>query len=206
MKTPIAADEVESTRSERFLAVALTAFLLVGTVWFYVKVADWWPLYMDWDQCNNGELPCEIPGHEAIQIGIRLGFILVLCLIGFWVLYRLRRSGSRFLPLGFALAATGVIMALVFAFHYTFEYADFGPLILSLFGAAATVGVFVAVQRLLAKRIPAMRVRKGDCPYCGYPVRGQHCEGCGRETIAPCATCEADRRVGSLHCVACGAD
>ena len=201
MKTPVAADEVESTRSERFLAVALTAFLLVGTVWFYVKVAGWWPLYRD-----NCVEQCEIAGHEATQIGVRLGFVIALCLVGFWAFYRLRRSGSRFLPLGFSLAATGVVMALVFAFHYTFEYADFGPLILSLFGAAATVGVFVAVQRLLAKRIPAMRVRKGDCPYCGYPVRGNHCEGCGRETMAPCTTCEADRRVGSLHCVACGAD
>lgn len=206
MTSSVTPDEVESTRTERFLAIALTAFLLVGTIWFYAKVEDWWPRYRDTEACIDRLDACEVPGHEAIQIGVRLGFIILLCLIGFWVLYRLRRSGSRFLPLGFALAATGVIMALVFAFHYTFEYADFGPLILSLIGAAATVAVFVAVQRLLAKRIPAMRVRKGDCPYCGYPVRGKHCEGCGRETIAPCATCEADRRVGSLHCVACGAD
>ncbi|MGH3351168.1 MAG: hypothetical protein ACRDPS_10935 [Nocardioides sp.] len=206
MRTPIATDEVESTRTERFLAVALTAFLLVGTVWFYVKVEDWWQLYSRTGDCRGSLESCKIPGNEAIQIGVRIGFVLVLCLLGFWTLYRLRRSGSRFLPLGFAFAATGVIMVLVFALDYTFEYADFGPLVLSLLGAAATVAVFIAVQRLLAKRIPAMRVRKGDCPYCGYPVRGKHCEGCGRETIAPCSTCEADRRVGSLHCVACGAD
>ena len=29
--------------------------------------------------------------------------------------------------------------------------------------------------------VPQWRVRKGECPFCGYPVReNEHCEGCGR--------------------------
>jgi hypothetical protein len=49
-------------------------------------------------------------------------------------------------------------------------------------------------------------VRKAECPFCGYPVRGNdHCEGCGRDVIASCARCEQPRRVGSAFCGACGA-
>jgi hypothetical protein len=69
-----------------------------------------------------------------------------------------------------------------------------------------TLLAFVGLQRYLARRIPHRRVRKGECPFCGYPVRGnEHCESCGREVIAPCAKCNEPRRVGSLHCGACGA-
>ena len=55
--------------------------------------------------------------------------------------------------------------------------------------------------------IKIRRVRKGECPFCGYPVRagGTHCEGCGREVIGDCATCGNERRVGTAHCAACGA-
>jgi hypothetical protein len=65
----------------------------------------------------------------------------------------------------------------------------------------------VGLERYLARRAPRRRVRRGQCPYCAYPVRdgGTHCEGCGRATVAACATCSADRRVGTAHCAACGA-
>jgi hypothetical protein len=69
-----------------------------------------------------------------------------------------------------------------------------------------TLLAFVALQRYLARRIPQSRVRKRECPFCGYPVReNQRCEGCGREVVASCAKCGSDRRVGTLHCGACGA-
>jgi hypothetical protein len=78
--------------------------------------------------------------------------------------------------------------------------------VLSLFGIALTLLAFVALQRYLARRLPLRRVRKRECPFCGYPVRGnRRCEGCGREVVAGCAACGADRRVGVLHCGACGA-
>ena len=41
MTTRVDIEEIESTRSERFLAVVLLAFLLIGTIWFYVKIDDW---------------------------------------------------------------------------------------------------------------------------------------------------------------------
>ena len=64
---------------------------------------------------------------------------------------------------------------------------------------------FVALQRYLAGRVPLRRVRKRECPFCGFPVgENEHCEGCGREVVAECATCSQPRRVGTLHCGACG--
>lgn len=36
-------EDIESTRSEKLLAVVLAAFLLMGSVWFYVKVDTWVP-------------------------------------------------------------------------------------------------------------------------------------------------------------------
>jgi hypothetical protein len=78
--------------------------------------------------------------------------------------------------------------------------------VLSLVGIVLTLLAFVALQRYLAKRIPGRRVRRRECPFCGYPVRDNtHCEGCGRDVLAPCARCDQPRRVGASHCGACGA-
>jgi hypothetical protein len=129
--------------------------------------------------------------------------------IGYWLLARLRRRGSRYFMVAVAVVAYAAILALVFAADYITDYVDpleLGPLVLSLFGIAATLLAFMALQRYLARQLPLRRVRKRECPFCGYPVRGTtHCEGCGRASVAECSTCGADRRVGVLHCGACGA-
>jgi hypothetical protein len=128
---------------------------------------------------------------------------------GYWLLARLRRRGSRYFIVGIAIVAYAAILALVFAADYITDYVDpleLGPLVLSLFGIAATLLAFMVLQRYLARRLPLRRVRKRECPFCGYPVRGTtHCEGCGRASVASCSTCGAHRRVGVLHCGACGA-
>jgi hypothetical protein len=79
--------------------------------------------------------------------------------------------------------------------------------VLSLFGIVATIVAFAVLQRHLARRIPIRRVRKSECPFCGYPVTagGVHCEGCGREVVGACSACGSGRRVGTAHCAACGA-
>jgi hypothetical protein len=83
---------------------------------------------------------------------------------------------------------------------------DVGPLVLSLAGIGLTVAAFVALQRYLATRIPQRRVRRGECPFCGYSVRGgAHCEGCGRQVVGRCPSCSGSRRVGAPHCGVCGA-
>lgn len=288
-------EDIESTKSEKFLAVILLVFLLIGTIWFYVKVEDWVPgghdftpsaaerqaqrnqekawavesaasealrrdraelslakndfdiavakgVGMDEAEADYNAAEADFrssqrrvaeararaaeaekavqkfdrarmkrshAGHDWGVAGVRLAFIVGWVLISLRWVSSLRRRQSRFLPLGFAAVGAGVVTAVVYGTDYITDYIDpldLGPIVLSAVGAAATIGAFVGLQRWLARRIPGRRVRNGECPFCGHPVRGEapHCEGCGREVIAPCASCSQPRRVGSPHCTACG--
>ncbi len=298
--TSVEIEEIQSTSSEKLLAVVLTVFLLIGAVWTYVKIDDYardaigdpappsaadraavdrleqaqaqlgraerarrrafetltvrreqYRTALDADQPAAGlerrfrfaqseydatvraeqrareEVNAARPAaeeaserqrerydavnrkRELLAFGVRLVLIAALIVLGYWLLARLRRRGSRYLLLASALVGTAAVMALVFAGDYVTDYVDpldLGPLVLSVFGAAATVAAFVGLQRYVARRIPVRRVRKGECPFCGFPVRGSgpHCENCGREVVAACAACEAPRRVGTPHCATCG--
>jgi flagellar biogenesis protein FliO len=147
--------------------------------------------------------------RELLAFVFRLAFVLASIVFGYWLLARLRRRASRYYAVGLAFVAYAAVLGFAMAVDYLtdyFEPLDFGPLVISLFGIALTLLAFVGLQRYLARRIPHRRVRKGECPFCGYPVRGnEHCERCGREVIAPCAKCSEPRRVGTLHCGVCGA-
>ena len=147
--------------------------------------------------------------HELLTFVFRLLFVLAGIAFGYWLLARLRRRGSRYYAVGIAVVAYSVLLAFVMAVDYLtdyFEPLELGPLVLSLFGIVLTLLAFVGLQRYLARRVPHRRLRKGECPFCGYPVRGsEHCEGCGRQVIAPCAACNGPRRVGTRYCAACGA-
>jgi len=138
---------------------------------------------------------------------LRLAFVLVALVVSFFVFSRLRRS--RYLALASALIAAATILAFVMSIDYVTDYVswrDVGPLVLSAAGAALTLLSFWGLQRYLAQRIPRRRVRKSECPFCGYPVRsaGTHCEGCGRDVVGECAKCSAPRRVGTAFCATCG--
>lgn len=298
--TRVDIEEIESTRSEKFLAVVLMAFLLIGTVWFYAKVPDWTGAHPNYEQ-TPAQIQLEKQREDAdarnqqdhdrlvraqsdvaiakdqfdiavakgrdstaaetayaqaqtalraaqaaaassdtevrelsrkslaadrtaargpsdaklwLVAGIRLAFIVGWLLASLRLLSELRRRQSRLLPLGFAAIGAGVITAVVFGVDYITDYIDpmdLGPIVLSAIGALATVAAFVGLQRYLAGRIPGRRVRRGECPFCGFPVREDallagrdHCEGCGRDVVARCASCAAPRRVGTPHCATCG--
>ena len=138
----------------------------------------------------------------------RFVLVLVSLGVGYWLLARLRRRNSRYLPLAAGALAYATILALVLAVDYLTDYwdpSDLGLLVLAAIGVAATIVSYWVLQRYIARRMPGRRVKRGQCPFCGFPVRGDHCEGCGRDVIAPCSRCEAPRRVGAAHCAACGA-
>jgi hypothetical protein len=148
--------------------------------------------------------------HRQALLGFVVRLLLVVAVLGcgYFLLGALRRRGSRFLPLGLAWVAFAAVLALVMAGDYVTDYVDpldLGPLVLALVGIAFTLAAFTALQAYLRRRLPIKRVRKGECPFCGYPARsGGHCEGCGREVVGECASCARPRRVGTLHCGACG--
>jgi hypothetical protein len=142
------------------------------------------------------------------SFGLRLLLVLAALAGAYALLGRLRAKGSRYLPLGLAAVGFAAILVLVMAGDYVTDYVDpleFGPLVLAAVGAGLTLLAFAALQRYLEKRIPIRRARKGECPFCGFPGRREpHCEGCGRAIVAECGTCAEPRRVGVLHCGACG--
>jgi hypothetical protein len=157
----------------------------------------------------GGEAADDRRQSELLTFALRLAFLLATLGFAYWLLIRLRRSGSRYLPVAFALVASAAVLSIVLAGDYVTDYIDveeLGPLVLSLAGIALTLGAFWWLQRYLARRLPLRRVRRGECPFCGYPARGgEHCEGCGRTVVAACASCQSPRRVGALHCGGCGA-
>lgn len=146
--------------------------------------------------------------HDRIVFLLRL-VLLVLMLGGAYrLLGRLRSRHSRYVPAALAWIGATAVLAGVMAVDYTDSYIEFdevGPMAISIVGIALTLAAFVALQRFLAKRVPARRVRRSECPFCGFPVRDKpHCEGCGRAVIASCASCQKDRRVGTPRCGYCG--
>jgi hypothetical protein len=301
MSTHVDVEEIQTTRSEKLLAVVLAIFLLIGGVWTYQRIDDEVrdavgvghvePSAQDrvaLDRLNDAERQLIIANQEeaaarqnlelrreayrtaldagrsapalereyqdaqtrfnraqrgvaeaqanveaarpaARRAGERvaaeserredrralltflLRFVLVAgsLAVGYWLLARLRRRGSRYFVVAAAIVGYAAVLAVVLASDYLTDYfdpLDLGPFVLALFGIALTLLAFVALQRYLARRLPARRVRKRECPFCGYPARdNRRCEGCGREVVANCAACGSDRRVGVLHCGACGA-
>jgi hypothetical protein len=146
--------------------------------------------------------------HERIVFLLRLVLLFGMLAGSYRLLIRLRSRNSRYLPAALALIGATAVLAITMAGDYTGSYLDFaevGPLAISIAGIALTLTAFVALQRFLAKRVPARRVRRGECAFCGFPQRGTpHCEGCGRAAIASCSSCQRDRRVSTPRCGFCG--
>ena len=140
---------------------------------------------------------------------IRLGLVLLSIGFAYWLVAHMRRRRTRWFPFAGSAVGFATIFAFVLAADYITDYFDpfqWGIAIVALIGIAATLLAYLALQRYLLRRVPQRRVRRRECPFCGYPVgTNTHCEGCGREVVAPCMNCEAPRRVGTSHCGACGA-
>ena len=156
----------------------------------------------------SGEVEKRFEYEALVVFLLRALFGAAMLVAGILLLGRLRRRGSRYLPVAFALIGTATILLFVLASDYVTDYVDpldLGPLVLSLFGIAVTLAAFWWLQRYLARRLPSRRVRRSECPFCGYPTgRGAHCEGCGRGVLAGCTACGRERRVGTHHCAVCG--
>ena len=295
MSTRVDIEEIESTKSEKLLAVVLAIFLLIGGIWTYQKIDDYvrdaiasGPVELDpadraaLDRLAGVEAQLR-EAHKAERLArdrlevsreayrtaldagrsapelereyraaqtafeeaqaerdetaaaveaarpaaneaqreesrrfrvredrrtvyaflFRLLFVLAFVAAAYALLTGLRKRGSRYFTLALAVVAGAAVLALVMAADYITDYVDpldLGPLLLSLFGVALTLVAFAALQRYLARRVPIRRVRRHECPFCGYPVRdNEHCEGCGRQVLGDCTNCAQARRVGALH-------
>jgi hypothetical protein len=143
---------------------------------------------------------------ERLTFFLRLAFALAVLGAAYGVLHALR--GSRDFTLGIAAVGAAAILTLVFAADYIEDYVewrDTGPVVLSVAGIALTLASFWGLQRYLQRHIPLRRVRKSECPFCGFPAAGNtSCEGCGRTVAGSCSHCGERRRVGVLFCGSCG--
>jgi hypothetical protein len=157
----------------------------------------------------EAKIDTAVDRQERDSFLLRLGLVVSSILFAYWLLGDLRRRRTRWFVLSGSVVACATILALVLATDYITDYLDplqWGVAVLAVFGIAATLVAYLLLQRYLIRRVPQRRVRRRECPFCGYPVvSSTHCEGCGREVVAPCASCDAPRRVGTLHCGACGA-
>jgi hypothetical protein len=146
--------------------------------------------------------------HDRTVLLLRLALILGMAASAIVVLGILRSRRSRYLPLAIAWLGAFALLGVGLAADYSWgefqDISDLGPLLLAIAGTAITFAGFVALQRYLSRRLPIRRVRKRECPFCGFPGEGEHCEGCGRRLIGECAECHEPRRVGTPHCAACG--
>jgi hypothetical protein len=147
--------------------------------------------------------------QERDAFVLRLGLVLLSIALAYWLLSALRKRRTRWFPLAGSVVVFATIFALVLAADYLTDYLDpfqWGVAVVAVFGIATTLFAYLLLQRHLIRRVPQRRVRRRECPFCGYPLSANtHCEGCGREVVAACARCDAPRRVGTLHCGACGA-
>jgi hypothetical protein len=159
-------------------------------------------------QAAAGRMDDDQARHDRIVFLLRLALLILMLAGAYRLLIRLRSRNSRYLPAALAWIGATAVLAAVMAADYTDDYLEFaevGPLAVSIVGMALTLVAFVALQRFLAKRVPARRVRRGECPFCGFPHRDKpHCEGCGRAVIASCSSCHEERRVGTPRCGYCG--
>ena len=145
--------------------------------------------------------------HDArLTFLLRLAFVLAVLGGAYGLLHALR--GSRYFTLALAAVGAGAILTLVFTGDYVEDYVEWGetgPIVLSLAGIALTIAAFWSLQRYLQRRIPLRRVRKGECPFCGFPSGdNRSCEGCGRTVAGACTHCGDRRRVGVQFCGSCG--
>jgi len=139
----------------------------------------------------------------------RLALVVLSIVLAFGLLAYMRRRQTRWFPLAGSAVAFATIFAFVLAGDYVTDYFDpfdWGIAVVALIGIAATLVAYWTLQRYLLRRVTQRRVRRSQCPFCGYPVgANSHCEGCGQPVVAPCAVCESPRRVGAAHCRVCGA-
>jgi hypothetical protein len=151
-------------------------------------------------------LEAQLRRDSRLTFVFRLLFVLGVLGAAYGGVYALR--GSRYFPLALAAVGAAAILALTMAADYVedrVEWQDTGPVVLSLAGIALTAVSFWGLQRYLRRRIPLRRVKKGECPFCGFPAAGNSsCEGCGRAVTGSCGACGEQRRVGVQFCGACG--
>jgi hypothetical protein len=147
--------------------------------------------------------------YELLAFLLRFGYALPLFALSVWAWLGLRRRHGRNLIVATAFMAFAGLQAIALVFQYGwYILRDIGPIALSLAGSAVCITGLVALRRWAAnpRRLATARLRRGQCPYCGYPLApgAAHCAGCGRGLVEPCPECGRGSVPESPYCPHCG--
>ncbi|HEU4393758.1 MAG TPA: hypothetical protein VFR04_09015 [Solirubrobacterales bacterium] len=91
------------------------------------------------------------PHHDRVVFLLRLALLVLMLAAAYRLLIRLRSRNPRYLPAALALIGATAVLAIAMATDYI-EFAEVGPLAISIVGIALTLVAFVTLQRFLAKR------------------------------------------------------
>lgn len=147
--------------------------------------------------------------YQLIVFGLRFGYALPLFAASVWLWLVVRRRAGRNLLLATAFMSFAGVQAVGLVGQYGwYLLRDVGPIALSVSGSAVCVAGLVALRRWVQspRRVHTARLRRGQCPYCGFPLGAgtAFCAGCGRKLVEPCPKCGKDNVPRSLFCRHCG--
>ncbi len=147
--------------------------------------------------------------YQLLVFGLRFGYALPLFGLSVWLWLLLRRRPVRYLILATSFMAFAGVQAVGLVGQYGwYLLRDVGPIAISVAGSAVCVAGLVALRRWTSntRRIATARLRRGLCPYCGFPLApgAEHCAGCGRAITEKCPACGGVNVAESLFCRACG--
>lgn len=147
--------------------------------------------------------------YQLALFGLRFGYALPLFGLAVWLWFVLRRRRVRYLVLATAFVGFAGIQALALVGQYGwYLLRDIGPIALSVSGSAVCVAGLVALRRWATstKRVVTVRLRRGQCPFCGFPLvaGADYCAGCGTKATEACPGCGTPNVARSAFCSHCG--
>lgn len=147
--------------------------------------------------------------YQLLVFALRFGYALPLFGLAVWLWLALRRRPVRYLIVATAFMGFAGIQAIALVGQYSWHLLrDIGPIALSATGSAVCVAGLVAIKRWAsnARRLAIGRLRRNQCPFCGFPLAAgaAFCAGCGRRVSEPCPACGAENAPQSPFCRHCG--
>jgi hypothetical protein len=138
-------------------------------------------------------------------LGLRLLYAVPVLLFSVYFFNRARILKSKYLILGNAFLAFGILQLIVLIVEHV--WTSFHVIGISVVGALITGGALVYLKRdvLSPERVSLSRIKQNNCPYCNAPIRGEYCFSCGRNLTEPCPVCQRPNTVFSPYCKHCGA-
>jgi hypothetical protein len=138
-------------------------------------------------------------------LGLRLLYAVPVLLLSIYFFNRARTRKSKYLILGNAFLAFGVLQFIFLILEHV--WTSFHVIGIAFVGALITGGALVYLKKdvLSPERVSVSRIKQNHCPYCNAPIRGEYCFSCGRHLTELCPECQRANTVFSPYCKHCGA-